>query len=188
MVSAPVRSSAPLCPRFLRCRFHVTLGYRDLDPRPRASCAPRSHAKRRHALLWIRLPPNDFCNYISTHGHTHELPILACWGSRITQRPRTRPRSRHAFYSKATLPSRRRNTRTTSRDSPSDIRPTALQVRREARSRKLPSSHCAACGRHPDPTTTCGGGRWTTTLDCTSRATPSEGPSRTPPAAAVRRR
>jgi hypothetical protein len=64
MVSAQARRSAPFCPRFLRCRFRVTFGYRALDPRPRASCTPRFHAKRRQALLWVRLPPNDFCNHI----------------------------------------------------------------------------------------------------------------------------
>jgi len=53
-------------------------GYDGLDPRLRTS--PRFAgflAERRHALLWVRLPPNDFCNYIPTHGHTQEHPILA---------------------------------------------------------------------------------------------------------------
>jgi len=89
-----------------RCRFRVRSrdGFRygpalgvpsliapraPLSRRPRLRCArppsPRIapfrgfHAKRRHALLWIRLPPNDFCNYIPTHGHTHEHPIPACF-------------------------------------------------------------------------------------------------------------
>jgi len=48
-------------------------------PSPRIAPFRDFHAKRRHALLWIRLPPNDFCNYIPTHGHTHEHPILACF-------------------------------------------------------------------------------------------------------------
>jgi len=34
-----------------------------------------------------------------------------------------------------------------------------------------------ACGRRPDATTTCGGGRWRTALDCTGRGDPSEGPT-----------
>jgi len=46
-------------------------------PSPRIAPFRDFHAKRRHALLWVRLPPNDFCNYIPTHGHTHEHPILA---------------------------------------------------------------------------------------------------------------
>jgi len=33
-------------------------------PSPRIAPFRDFHAKRRHALLWVRLPPNDFCNYI----------------------------------------------------------------------------------------------------------------------------
>jgi hypothetical protein len=39
----------------------------------------------RLTLLWTRLPPNDFCNCIPTHGHAYEDPILAHWTSRISQ-------------------------------------------------------------------------------------------------------
>lgn len=48
-------------------------------PSPRIAPFRDFHTKRRHALLWVRLPPNDFCNYIPTHGHTLECPILACF-------------------------------------------------------------------------------------------------------------
>jgi len=55
--------------------------------------------------------------------------------------------------------------------------PRTLQARRRIRLRKLPPDHDAACGRHLDPTTACGDGRWTTALDCAGQETVSEGPS-----------
>jgi len=51
----------------------------------------------------------------------------------------------------------------------------------------LPPDRDAACGRRLDPTTVCGDGRWTTTLDCAGRVALSEGPLLTPTAAAERR-
>jgi len=162
-------------------------------PRARSPSPPIAplravHAKRRLALLWIRLPPNDFCNLLPTHGHTPEHPILAF---------RRAPLSRGApecalvlvmpFWGLTTFPSRRRITRAASRDSPSEACPTALQERRKTRPRKPPPNRNAACRRRFGPTIVCGDGRWTIALDCTGRVTLSEGPSLTPPAAAERR-
>jgi hypothetical protein len=92
-VSATVRPSAPFRSQFSVYRSRGARGYRALDPRPRPSPRPAVFTGRRHALLWVRLPPNDFCNFIPTHEHTHEQPILANSRSRIPQRPRTCPRS-----------------------------------------------------------------------------------------------
>lgn len=93
-------------------------------PRARSPSPPIAplravHAKRRLALLWIRLPPNDFCNLLPTHGHTPEHPILAF---------RRAPLSRGApecalvlvmpFWGLTTFPSRRRITRAASREQP----------------------------------------------------------------------
>jgi len=87
----------------------------------------------------------------------------------------------------AAFPSRRRITNAANRDSRSEAGPTTLQARRKTRPRKPTSDRDAACGRRPDPTTACDGGRWTKALDCAGRVTLSEGPSFTPPAAAGRR-
>jgi len=87
----------------------------------------------------------------------------------------------------APFPSRRRITKTASRDSPPETAQTALQARRQRRSREPPTSRDAACGRRLDPTIACDDGRWTMALDCTGRVTPSEGPPLPPPAAAGRR-
>jgi len=66
---SPIAPRAPLSRRpWLRCAR---------PPSPRIASIRDFHAERRHALLWVRLPPNDFCNYIPTHGHTHEHPIPA---------------------------------------------------------------------------------------------------------------
>jgi len=68
---SPTAPRTPLSRRtWLRCAR---------PPSPRIAPFRDFHAKRRHALLWVRLPPNDFCNYIPTHGHTLECPILACF-------------------------------------------------------------------------------------------------------------
>jgi len=87
-----------------------------------------------------------------------------------------RSRSRRAFYDAAAFPSRRKVTRATSHDSPFETALTALQARRKTRPRKSSTDRDAACGRRLDPTAVCGGGRWTTTLGCAGRITPSEGP------------
>jgi len=156
-------------------------------PSPRIASIRDFHAERRHALLWVRLPPNDFCNYIPTHGHTHEHPIPACFEAPHYAVAPNAPSPSPLFWRAATFPSRRRITKAASRDNPSDAAPAALQARRKVRHRKPPTSRDAACGRRLDPTTACGDDRWTTALDCTGRVAPSEGPSLPPPAAAVRR-
>jgi len=70
---SPIAPRAPLSRRpWLRCAR---------PPSPRIASLRDFHAERRHALLWVRLPPNDFCNYIPTHGHTHEHPVPACFGA-----------------------------------------------------------------------------------------------------------
>jgi hypothetical protein len=77
-VFATTQPSASFHPRFLKCRFRETLSYR----RARSPSLPIGpsravYAGRRLALLWIRLPPNDFCNLLPTHGHAPEHPIPA---------------------------------------------------------------------------------------------------------------
>jgi len=159
-------------------------------PSPRIAPFRDFHAKRRHALLWVRLPPNDFCNYIPTHGHTHEHPILAYFDAPHYAVASNAPSPSPPFFREqrpSPLEEGSRETRAASRDSPSDVAPPALQARRKVRHRKPSTSRDAACGRRLDPTTACGDDRWTTALDCTGRAAPSEGPSLPPPAAAVRR-
>lgn len=98
MVSAAVRNSTVLSlatPRVPLSR-HPRLS-RARPPSPRIAAIHHLRpirgrvTKRRHALLWVRLPPNDFCNYIPTHGHTCERPILADSWCHITHPPRTCP-------------------------------------------------------------------------------------------------
>jgi len=77
-VFATTQPSASFHPRFLKCRFRETLSYR----RARSPSLPIGpsravYAGRRLALLWIRLPPDDFCNLLPTHGHAPEHPIPA---------------------------------------------------------------------------------------------------------------
>jgi len=82
------RSRSRVFPRGASARRPFALGSRCLasrgpgSPRARSPSLPIGtlravHAKRRRTLLWIRLPPNDFCNLLPTHGHTPEHPILA---------------------------------------------------------------------------------------------------------------
>jgi len=169
-----------------------------LSLRPRLRCArppsPRIapfrdfHAKRRHALLWVRLPPNDFCNYIPdvrTHprapdSRRSEEPPYAVFPNASSLSP--------LFFTElrpSPLEEGPRGLRAAT--DPSDIDPTAVQACRESRPRKPSTNHDAACGRRPDPITTCGDERWTMALDCTGRLASSEGLSLPPPAAAVRR-
>jgi len=66
----------------------VPLSRRSGLPRARSPSLPIAppravHARRRQALLWIRPPPNDFCNLLPTHGHTPEHPILAFPSPRV---------------------------------------------------------------------------------------------------------
>jgi len=132
--------------------------------------------------------PTTSATTLPTHGHTLEHPFLANNSSvPHLRRPRTRPRSRGAFYGTIAFPCRRRSAKAASRDNPSRTDPPALQARNRARPRMLPFDRDAACGRRLDPTTACGDGRRTATLDCTGRVAPSEGPPLPPPAAAGRR-
>lgn len=146
------------------------------------------HAKRRQALLWVRLPPDDFCNCISDARTHSQAPD----SRRSFERPAPAVTSKSALalaglVGPATFPCRRRAASAASRDSPFEAGPTALQARRRTRPRKPPPNRDAACGRRLGPTAACGGGRWTAALDCASRVALSEGPSRPPPAAAGRR-
>jgi hypothetical protein len=185
MFSAKDRSSAPLRSRLLVYRFRVTRGCRALDPRPRAS--PRFVVFIRNAdtrFSGSDCRPTTSATTSNVRAHPRASDSREISKSRMTQRLRAHPRSRHASYGVATFPSRRRITRATSRDSPSETALTALQARREIRLRRSSTDRNAACGRRLDPTIACGGGRWTTTMDCTGRITPSEGSPLPPPAAA----
>jgi len=83
-----------------------------------------SHTGRRCTLLWVRLPPNDFCNFTfdaRTHSRTSD--------SRVIELPRfavasTLPSLSRFLYGIATFPSRRRIASAANRDNPSDADPT----------------------------------------------------------------
>jgi hypothetical protein len=90
-MTRPLGAFSPSAPKAFACAD--ALGYRELDPRPRPSPPRAVHAKRRLALLWIRLPPDDFCNLLPTHGHTPEHPILAFRRAPLSRGPRENVRS-----------------------------------------------------------------------------------------------
>jgi len=146
------------------------------------------HAKRRRALLWVRLPPNDFCNYtIDARTHSRASDSRLSFESPASAVTPNLPSCSPGLWSLRTFPCRRRIASAASRNSPFETGRTAMQARRKARPRKLPPDRDAACGRRLDPTTVCGDGRWTTALDWTGRVALSEGSSLPPPAAAERR-
>jgi len=91
------------------------------------------HAKHRQTLLWVRLPPNDFCNYHSTRGHAHEHPILAHSTRRLL--------AVHIefalvfaapFYGNSDLPLSKKNRESHEPRQSFRTDPTALQTRRKA--------------------------------------------------------
>jgi len=78
--SATARPSAPFRPPLPERCFRSRSGFRlARSPSPPIVTLRAFHAKRRPALLWIRLPPIDFCNcndFLPMRGHAHEHPIL----------------------------------------------------------------------------------------------------------------
>lgn len=92
------------------------------------------------------------------------------------------------FLGATTFPSRRRITSATSRDSPFDIAPTALQVRRQTYDIE---SHrpvrTPLAGDASTRSSLCGDDWRAIALDCTGRMAPSEGSPLPAPAAAERR-
>jgi hypothetical protein len=71
----------PFTRRSLHAAFALRSGFRlARSPSLPIATLHAFHAERRLALLWIRLPPIDFCNcniVLPTRGHAHEHPILA---------------------------------------------------------------------------------------------------------------
>jgi len=147
-----------------------------------------SHTGRRCALLWVRLPPNDFCNFTfdaRTHSRTSD--------SRVVELPHfavasTLPSLSRFLLRNHDLPLSKKDRECYEPRQSFRRRPYGrCKRRRNVRPRKLSPDRDVACGRRLDPTTACGDGRWTTALDCTGRDALSEGPSLTLPAAAVKR-
>lgn len=123
--------------------------------------APRSHAVRRPTLLWVRLPPIDFCSIsiLDAWAHPRAPDFRASQGSR---RVGANPR-RLALASRRVdqLPSPCEEERRerANRDSPSGDVHTMLQGTAWRHLRKLPPSPNVACGRHPGPVIACGDDR-----------------------------
>lgn len=126
----PLRSGPrrPFTSRFLRAAFALRAGFQPARSPSLPIVTLRAfHAKRRLALLWIRLPPIDFCNCklsLPRRGHNHEHPILA---DRLEFRA-WQNFSELALASVAVLPAtgfplRRSFAKAASRDSPSDDAP-----------------------------------------------------------------
>lgn len=183
-VMLPLRPglSAPFHPLLPVHRFRSLTGLQEArSPSLPIVLLRAFHADYRRTLLWIRLPPNDFCNCSpSMRGHTLERPILAFARiSMLRWSYRTHSRIFRCLLPGPSLPLAKKLARATSRDSPSnDARSACCKRSRSKHRRKLLPSLDAACGRRPNPTATCGGGRWTKALDCTGQETLSEGPSR----------
>jgi len=152
-------------------------------PRARSPSLPiaalRFCARRQHALLWIRLPPTDFCNDHRSGTHPRAPDSRAYRKPRVTAVAQDSPSfSPRFFWNQGNLPLSRK-------DHEAPRAATALfeaAFRRckhaeSWRPQKPSPNHDIACGRCPDPITACGDERWTKMLDCTGRATRSEGPS-----------
>jgi hypothetical protein len=162
-------------------------GYLGLDPRPHPS--PRPAIFTRNADKCFSgsdcRPPTSAIHFRRTDTPSSvRFPLLR--SPAFLRNPEAALRFRGSFYEATAFPSRRKATKSHEPRQPFRHRPTALQIRRRTRPRKLSPYRNAACGRHPDPATACGDDRWTTALDCTGRVALSEGPSLGPPAAAVR--
>jgi len=183
------RPSLPLRPQLIRPGFRRAAGYYALDPRP---CPPYASRCSRETPPSASLGQADAQRLLQLHfRRTDTLPSI-----RFSRKPE-RPALcgdlglafvlHRAFYGMAAFPCRRRIAKAASRDNPFETAPPALQARKKVLPRMPPPDRDAACGQRLDPTTVCGGGRWTTTLDCTGQVTLSEGPSLPPPAAAGQR-
>lgn len=179
--SAAVRLSVPLRPSLPAHRFRARAGFQPArSPSPPFATLRAFHARRRLALLWIRLPPIDFCNYNF---------FFQCVGTptstRFSQVAQSSARWRFPELALVSIsvspptdfPSRRSLREPRAATTLTDDASPALQARRKVRLRKLPASPDVACGRRPSPTIACGDGCWTAALGCTGRGASSEGPS-----------
>jgi hypothetical protein len=77
------------------------------------------HAERRRALLWVSLPPNDFCNFTLRRADTPtSIRFPRFEDPHFAVTPNSLSRSLLLFRVVATFPSRRRIARDANRDSP----------------------------------------------------------------------
>jgi len=96
-----------------------------------------------------------------------EVPHDAVTSNALSLSPR--------FLRRGDLPLSKKNHESHEPRQPFRNRPHGAASTPQTRPRKSSTDRDTACGRRLDPTTVCGGGRWTTTLDCAGRITPSEG-------------
>jgi len=142
-----------------RAAFDVTRGYRLLGPRPQASYSHDFHMGMRYPLLWTRLPPNDFCNYIrrtDTPSSTRFSPVSR---RSIMQRPRIRSRFYRCLSAAVASPVEEGPRKQRAATAFSNFDPTALHAYRRVRTRKSSPDRSVACGQRSNPATACGGGR-----------------------------
>jgi len=190
--SATVRPSAPLHPPLPARRFRVRSRFRlARSPSLPIVTLRAFHAERRPALLWIRLPPIDFCNcnILPMRGHAHEHPILASHPKfRTLADSPSSPSIPQPFHRLRPSPHEEALRELRASTALPTTSPWRCKHAKGIRLRKPSPSLDVACGRRPNPTITCGDGCWTTTLDCTGRKASSEGLSSCAPCCRRNRR
>jgi len=123
--------------------------------------APRSRAVRRSTLLWVRLPPIDFCSIsiLDAWAHPRAPDFRVSQGSRRMGAIPRRLALASRRIDRLPSPCEEERREHANRDSPSDDVRTMLQGTARWYLRKPPPSPNVACGRRRDPANACGDDR-----------------------------